>query len=381
MKILVVHNAYQAHNIGGEEVVVRQEVAQLKKTLGVSRVFEYTLGNDTLSRWRLAFQIWGNRRHAHAIHALVKKYGIDLVHVHNFFPLFTPLVFKAAKLAGAQVVHTLHNYRWWCIAGTFYLNKKGLCEKCAYKKWAWAGVYHRCYRHSFLQSMVAALAFAWYRQRAYTAYIDAFFVLSLHQKAKLKTLIDEKKLYLKPNFIDRPVVSVFPEEKKHYLFIGRLEESKGIEVLLQVWKTLPKHFHLKVIGNGNARQMNAQSNIRFLGALPHAQVLAHLESAKYLVHCALAYETFGLTILEAFARKTPVIGFALGTRLTFIQSGKNGFLCTPETLRSTLLTSFAYPEYASLCTAAGKSAEPYYAARVVEQQLAIYQSILNKTNV
>jgi hypothetical protein len=127
VKILVVHNQYQSHQVGGEDVVVAKEIAGLTQLLPQNSVFQYVVHNDDIQLSHLAINIWGDTTHADNIKKLVQEHHITLVHVHNFFPLLTPSVFQAAKEAGAMVVHTLHNYRWWCRSGLLYRNDYGHC--------------------------------------------------------------------------------------------------------------------------------------------------------------------------------------------------------------------------------------------------------------
>ena len=267
MKILIVHNAYQSHLIGGEDIVVKNEVAALKAKLGASRIFQYTVSNDDIRYQDLAKNIWSDGRHYQAIKSLVEKQNIDIVHVHNFFPLLTPSVFAGAKAAGVKVVHTLHNFRWWCLAGTFYREGKGNCEECVGKPLALPGIIHRCYRGSLVQSTASALAFAWYRLKAYQQFIDAYFCLSRFQQQKITSWIGAAKLFYKPNAII-PANTQWPlAEKKGYVFVGRLESAKGIDLLLEAWLKLPPHFELTVIGKGddevNLKARYLRPNITF----------------------------------------------------------------------------------------------------------------------
>src|SRR5262249_42902850 len=108
MRILIVHNAYQSSLIGGEDIIVQREIKALKSQLGDDSVFEFTVSNDNIRTASLLINLWGDKKNYKIIMEVVKKHGIDIVHVHNFFPLLTPSVFAAAKHAGAKVVHTLH---------------------------------------------------------------------------------------------------------------------------------------------------------------------------------------------------------------------------------------------------------------------------------
>lgn len=383
MKILIVHNAYQSHVLGGEDIVVKLELSALKRSLGENNVFEYLVSNDDVRFSKLAKNIWGDSAHFEAIKSLVTQHQIDLVHVHNFFPLLTPSVFAGAKAAGAKVVHTLHNFRWWCLAGTFYREGKGNCEQCVGKRLAIPGIMHRCYRDSFIQSTASALAFAVYQLKDYQQYIDGYFALSHFQQQKLQTMLATSKLFYKPNPIMPANTHVTVSEKKGYLFVGRLESAKGIELLLEAWESLPSHLELTLIGKGNDEEnlklRYAASNITFLGQLPHEQTLAYIAKAKYLVHTSLAYETFGLTMVEAMARQTPVIGLNCGTRKEMIKHGENGFLCEKEELVQTILFSEHYVNYEAMARNAKHTAEPFYVDSVIAEQVKLYQTLLQES--
>ncbi|MBS0289720.1 MAG: glycosyltransferase family 4 protein [Proteobacteria bacterium] len=379
MKILVVHNAYQSHQLGGEDIIVKQEFAGLTDILGEDKVFQYSIGNDDIRFGPLLKNIWGDKNHYQQIFNLVKKHNIEIVHVHNFFPLLTPSVFAGAKAAGAKVVHTLHNFRWWCSSGILYRKEKGICEQCINKKFGWPAVVHGCYRGSKMQSLAANLAFFWYKIKKYGDNIDAYFVLSQFQQQKLSQLLPAKKLFLKPNVISKPNNSIAKQHKRDFLFVGRLEEAKGIELLLSTWEKLPKGFKLKVIGTGNnlLEQRYKSDNIQFLGKLPHDQVLTHMMHAKYFIHSSLAFETFGLTALEALSVGTPVIAINRGPRAEYIQSDKNGFLGEPHELKDMILKAYDYADYEVMSQQAFESAKPFYAENVLAKQVALYLQILS----
>lgn len=158
----------------------------------------------------------------------------------------TPSVFKAAKDDGAKVIHTLHNYRLWCISGILYRDGVGICEKCIKNRFSLAGILNKCYRKSLLQSVVAQMAFWFYKVTKLFDTIDYFFVLTNFQKEKVKSLgIDESKIILKPNSLSMSFDT--QKEKKNYVYVGRLEESKGIYKLLKVWKQLDARFVLTIV--------------------------------------------------------------------------------------------------------------------------------------
>ena len=65
-------------------------------------MFFYEVSNDDIKKKELIFSIWFSLKHYKQVKQILEQHQIDLVHVHNFFPLLTPSVFKAAKDAGAK---------------------------------------------------------------------------------------------------------------------------------------------------------------------------------------------------------------------------------------------------------------------------------------
>lgn len=381
MRILLIHNQYQSKNVGGEDIVFKNEVEFLQKNLGKENVFLYEISNDNINRLKLMYQIWFSFFHYRNIKKIVVTHHIDLVHIHNFFPLLTPSVFKAAKDGGAKVIHTLHNYRFWCISGIFYRNGFGVCERCIIDRFSFAGIINKCYRKSLLQSVVAQMAFWFYQGSKVFDNIDYFFVLTNFQKEKVQALgIDKNKIILKPNTIK--INFDIQKDKKNYVYVGRLEESKGIYELLDVWSTLNERFVLTIIGGGDIeeklRNQYHQSNIIFKGKCSRKETLRLIASSRYLIQPSLLYETFGLTIIEAMSFGVPVIGFDIGTRRDFIQNGINGFLCDTNELKKVIENSIDYQGYNNLSKNAIETAKLYENEHIIKNQIEVYKSIMEK---
>lgn len=379
MKILIIHNKYQSNNIGGEDIVYKNELNALRKKLGDENVFYYEVSNDNINKFKLLFEIWFSKKYYKEVRKIIKENGIEIVHVHNFFPLLTPAVFKAAKDSKTKVIHTLHNYRLWCISGILYRDGFGICEICAHKTFSLSGILNRCYRKSLLQSLVAQLAFWFYKLIGAFKNIDYFFVLTNFQKDKVKSLgVSESKIILKPNSLQ---MRFDIETQKHnYVYVGRLEESKGILGLLEIWDQLDEKYILTIVGGGDIeaqlRQRYTKSNIIFKGKRSREETITIISHSKYLLQPSLLYETFGLTIVEAMSVGVPVIGYDIGTRGDFIKDGVNGFLSGPDELKNVIERSYDFENYDKLSKAAKESAKQYKNEYVIEKQIEIYKNIL-----
>jgi len=381
MKILVIHNKYQTNNIGGEDIVYENELMSLRDKLGEKNVFSYEVSNNNLKKIKILYSIWFSRFHYKNVKKIIKDNEIDIVHIHNFYPLLTPSVFKAGKNSGATVIHTLHNYRLWCISGIFYRDKHGVCELCTKNRYSMQGILNKCFRKSLVQSILAQLSFWFYDfTKAYNN-IDYFFVLTNFQKNKVISLgLNKERVLLKPNCLN--INFEYLTEKKGYIFVGRLEESKGIYEVLKVWDKLDDRFVLTVIGGGDIekelREKYFKKNIIFKGKCSRSETLKSISQSKYLIQSSILYETFGLTIIEAMSLSTPVIGFDIGTRSELIQDGVNGFLSDEDSLFEVIVKSFETKNYEFLRKNSIDTAKFYENNYVIDKQIKIYKNILDQ---
>jgi len=122
------------------------------------------------------------------------------------------------------------------------------------------------------------------------------------------------------------------------LYVSRLEERKGIKVLLSV---VPKivdiypNAHIFLIGKDADNRYQAAfrkehggvylSNVHFLGYVDQEELDKHYRACDLFVVPSL-YESFGLVYLEAMKYGKPVIGCRVGGIPEIIEDGKTGIL-------------------------------------------------------
>lgn len=135
------------------------------------------------------------------------------------------------------------------------------------------------------------------------------------------------------------------QESRTILHVGRLVDMKGTRHLIQAFAALAQRHadvRLVIIGDGPLRRplralaetLNLGRRVTFLGALPHAQVLAWMRSAAMLVlpsvHTATGrVEGLGMVLLEAAATGVPIVGSRVGGIPEAMIDGQTGFL-VPE---------------------------------------------------
>lgn len=148
----------------------------------------------------------------------------------------------------------------------------------------------------------------------------------------------EKQIYIVKNGLD---ISLFTQklnekeikkvkselkidfDKKIILFVGRFDETKGVEELLEAFKKLPNKEKciLLIVGSHNfgEKQTSAfeirikrniseiKDNVRFTGFIPHNDVWKYYRIANVSVLPSIWEEPAGLTMVESILSETPLI--------------------------------------------------------------------------
>ena len=120
-----------------------------------------------------------------------------------------------------------------------------------------------------------------------------------------------------------------PQARPYFLFVGRLEAIKGLQELIELWKDAGD-VDLLVAGTGNfERELRTQAapyaSIKFLGALPQNELGNLYFHALACIVPSVTYESFGMILIESFARKTPVIVRDLGALPEVVHDSGGGF--------------------------------------------------------
>jgi glycosyltransferase involved in cell wall biosynthesis len=169
--------------------------------------------------------------------------------------------------------------------------------------------------------------------------IDHFITVSHFQREKVIELgIPAEKVTTIHNFIDTDSIQPNAEPGEYFLYFGRLERLKGLFTLIEAASTL-KQIPLLIAGEGEARteleQLIQQNNFKHIHLLGFKQE-SDLHQLIGNSICTLApsewYETFGLTLIESFARGRPVIASNIGGMSEIVSDTIDGFLVPPNNL-------------------------------------------------
>jgi glycosyltransferase involved in cell wall biosynthesis len=386
MKILLLHNKYKY--AGGEDKVFESEGELLSNhNHQVERlVFDNSLIETGLDKILSGIMGVYNLRSANVVDKKIKEFKPDILHVHNFVPLASPSIFYVAKRHKVPVVLTLHNYRLICPSATLYHDHK-IYEKSMRSIFPVDAIIKGVYRNSVFQTAGVALMTSIHNLiGTWRNKVDKFITLTAFARSKfLESRVNASadQFMLKPNFIDDPG-SGRETREDFFLFVGRLSEEKGIRVLLNAFKS--SDLKLVIIGDGPMKAevesvVKERSNIQHLGFQPKAVIMDNLKRAKSLIFPSTWYEGFPITILEALATGTPVIGSRIGGIAEIVKDKFNGLLFEPGDEGSLVrsLNELKHHDLKALSANARKSyLECYTPERNYKILMDIYNAAMNR---
>ena len=329
MRVLLVHNFYQIP--GGEDSVVREELSMLR-TGGVD-VELFSVSNDDIKGTRAsiaaALQVVYSPRARRALARKLTEFLPDVVHIHNFFPLLSPSILDACRDAGVPSVITLHNFRILCPGALLHpdpaMRERSLRHSC------WWTVPRKVYRNSVAGTLaVATMVELHKRTGTWKRKVDRFIALSDWAKGKFtEGGLPAERIVVKPSCVARPP-AFGGVRQDGGLFVGRLDEQKGVDVLLRAWKDID--YPLKIIGEGPLAglvQQNASDRVVWLGRQPQDVVQREMQAARFLVLPSIGHEMFPMTIVEAFSSGLPVICSDLPSLKALVTPGVTGSTFPP----------------------------------------------------
>ncbi len=156
-----------------------------------------------------------------------------------------------------------------------------------------------------------------------------------------------------------------PGEVPKLLFVGRLDERKGLRYLLEALPLIlaRQPVRLRVVGKGlleaeiksQCRTMGLDSAVDFLGFVSKEELAKEYASCDIFVLPAIVdskgdTEGLGIVMIEALAHEKPVVASAVGGIVDVIRSGTTGLLVPekdPKALAQAVLTLLTEPDRAA----------------------------------
>ena len=297
---------------------------------------------DTGHRWLtpLVTQQTGRAGlNAPAIRKLMRRERYDVVHFHNISLLGPEILAFPAGDGTAVKLYTTHEHWLVCPMHVLWKYTGRACDgpdclRCTIagrrppQLWRHTGLLESASRHVDRFLSPSRFTAAMHRERGFTRPVG-------HLPYFIERADDDWR-QPPPRRHERPYI----------LFVGRLEPIKGLQTLLPLWRRVAEEsgVDLLIAGSGTMEPelralAGGNPRIRFLGAQSQGALGGLYVHALACVVPSLTYETFGIVMLEAFARKTPVIARRLGALPEVVEESGGGLtFATDDELAGAIAT-------------------------------------------
>jgi glycosyltransferase involved in cell wall biosynthesis len=150
--------------------------------------------------------------------------------------------------------------------------------------------------------------------------------------------LPEENVYVKPNFVVDPLsdLKILPKRADQVMFVGRLAQEKGADLLLEAWARIlgPPKPKLIIVGDGPERtglerKYGNLPGVLWRGWLQRKQLLREVAASRFLVVPSRWYEGFPMVVIESLSLGTPVIAPGHAGFPEIITSDRTGLLFSP----------------------------------------------------
>lgn len=166
-----------------------------------------------------------------------------------------------------------------------------------------------------------------------------FSVVSPYLKNYLQKYV-KKELPVIPNGLDKEIFREKDIEKDDKIIAvnNGFSKLKNVKIILKAFKLIREKLPTyslyligKDFGKGEmaekwAKENHLEQGVFFIGSLPYKNLLTELSNSKLFIHSSFE-ESFGMVLIEAMAKKIPVIGGKKSGAVPWIlENGKSGIL-------------------------------------------------------
>jgi glycosyltransferase involved in cell wall biosynthesis len=314
----------------------------------------------------------GDKLAADAFVEILDRCRPDLVHLHAFTSGVSLRVARAVKAVRLPLVYTVHTPTASCSRGTMMRWGTEVCDgvldarrcsRCTLQgkglngaiSWILGSVPPPIGRAAgamglaggpwtaFRMSELVSLRHDMFR--ALMAEVDhVVAVCQWMVDTLLRNGVDASKISLSRQGLSEtmpenlPDQEPFPHDPIRLAFLGRVDATKGLQVLIEAFSRVPQlPISLDIFGvvqgaEGErlAEELRtkaaADSRIRFLPPIASSEVVPRLRQYDALAVPSQWLETGPLVVYEAFAAGIPVLGSRLGGIAELVEHGRNGLL-------------------------------------------------------
>lgn len=285
------------------------------------------------------------------IHEVIEKVNPDIIHVHSTWAgLFVrlPYLIKRKKY---KIIYTAHG---------------------------WSFIMDVSKKKKFLYAII---------EKVLSIVTDKIINISnFEEKEALNYGLDKKKMEVIYNGVKDINYNIKcnvdeNNNKIKLLFVGRLDKTKGIDILLDIYnKNKFKNLHLYIIGESVLDNIEIKSDdtITYLGWIDNKDIDKYYQMCDVVIMPS-RWDGFGLVAIEAMRNSKPVIVSNRGALPELVKNGINGYIFQIENIDTLemILKDLNKKELVALGKCARKIYEDKYTADIFcEKILTVYKNIL-----
>jgi glycosyltransferase involved in cell wall biosynthesis len=253
--------------------------------------------------------------HRRTLKRLLDEGNFDVIHFHN-----VSLVGGPAALAYGDAVKLYTAHEHWLVCPTHVLWRHHVepctgreCVRCQLRY----GRPPQLWRHTGLLER-------------HLDEVDAFIAVSAFSRAKHHEFGFSRDMEVIPGFVHDPGQPARRPAgaRPYFLFVGRIESLKGLDDVIDRFATF-EDADLVIAGEGTERAALERRaagipRVRFLG-FQSGHTLSDLYSgARAVIASSRGFETFGMSVIEAYSRGVPVLARKLGSYLELVEGSGAG---------------------------------------------------------
>ncbi|HEY4197926.1 MAG TPA: glycosyltransferase [Mucilaginibacter sp.] len=326
MKILQINASYKpAYIYGGPTMSVSRLCEEMTKAGHTVEVFTTTAnGNDELPIMpnqqtmvdgvAVTYFKRLTKDHSHYSPALLRRLrkevkNFDVVHIHAWWNLVSVLSCRVALMNGVPVVVSPRG----TLSAYSFTNKNNLPKKII---------------HNFLGKGLLKRS--------------NLHVTSEREKLSIEALIEPKTIINIPNFIalpnDVPSITQKQEGPLKLIFFSRIEQKKGLDILLNALTSVTVPYHLTIAGDGDAEyvdQLKAMASVN--GITEHISWIGFQGKNKFellqqhdLMILPSHDENFGNVVIESLSVGTAVLISKHVGLADYVAKNNLGWVCSLE---------------------------------------------------
>jgi glycosyltransferase involved in cell wall biosynthesis len=251
--------------------------------------------------------------------------------LHNVVPVISLGIYRLAMELGVPIIQWLHNYRPISLSGTLRTANDQLQPD---DPWIWAKEIRNGTWHGRFLTAWLGLGYTILKWRRDFSSVRLWIAVS-HEMRSLFVRAGwrPETLLVLHHAWDISSKSVSDADQGHFLFLGRMVETKGVQFLVDLWRepalaSIP----LVMAGQGPlAEQLSKTSppNIRWVGHVDGEQKRELVRTCRGIVFPALWAEPLSTVAYEGYEMGKPVLASNVGGMKELVQDGQTGQLLQP----------------------------------------------------